>query len=77
MLKAMFPACASFGPLFMVMGFLMPNRGEGLPIGFFLAFPGALMTSAALNALYRSLHLQERSACAIPQTVETKVPGPV
>lgn len=45
MLKAMFPACASFGPLFMVMGFLMPNRGEGLPIGFFLAAPGALMTT--------------------------------
>ncbi|WLD12376.1 hypothetical protein [Planctellipticum variicoloris] len=77
MLKAMFPACASFGPLFMVMGFLMPNRGEGLPISFFLAVPGALMTTIALNMLYRAVTSLERPAGMTTTTAETKLPGSV
>lgn len=75
--KSLFPACASFGPLFMVMGFLTPNRGEGLPIGFFLAVPGALMTTIALNVLYRAVTSLERPAGMTTTPAETKLPGSV
>lgn len=77
MFKSLFPTCASFGPLFMVMGFLTPNRGEGLPIGFFLAVPGALMTTIALNLLYRAVTSLERPTGMTTMTTETKLSGSV
>lgn len=53
MLKTMFPVCASFGPLFIAMGSLFPDRLGSL--GFFIAAPGAFMTSAALITIFRAL----------------------
>lgn len=46
-LRGLFPACACFGPLFMVMGL----QGRGSTSGYGLAIAGALMTSAALLVL--------------------------
>ena len=60
MSKFLFPVYASFGPLFIAMGCLFPNRG-GAPYGFFVAFPGALMTSAALLIIFRTLTTLERT----------------
>jgi len=59
MSKSLFPTCASFGPTFMALAFLFPNRG-GLPYGLFMAVPGALMTSAAMLFLFRMLTKLER-----------------
>lgn len=53
MLKTCFPVCASFGPLFIAMGNLFPNRLG--PVGLFVAIPGAFMTSAALITIFRAL----------------------
>ena len=60
MSKTLFPVCASFGPLFVAMGSLFPNRGDA-PYGFFMAVPGALMTSAALLIIFRALTALERT----------------
>jgi hypothetical protein len=46
--KVLFPACASFGPMFMVIGL----EGQGTTYGFVCAGAGALMTSAALLMLF-------------------------
>jgi hypothetical protein len=46
-LRVLFPACASFGPLFMVIG-----RQGRTTSGFVSAETGALMTSAALLMLF-------------------------
>lgn len=51
MSNAAFPALASFGPLFIAAGFLVPTY----PYGCFVAFPGALMTSAALLIVFRQV----------------------
>lgn len=60
MSKTLFPVCASFGPLFIAMGCLFPNRADA-PYGFFIALPGALMTSAALLIIFRALTTLERT----------------
>ncbi len=60
MSKTFFPVCASFGPLFIAMGSLFPNRGDA-PYGFFVALPGALMTSAALLIIFRVQTTPERT----------------
>ena len=48
--KVLFPACASFGPMFMVIG--LQRRAT---VGFVRAGAGALMTSAALFMLFDRL----------------------
>ena len=58
MSNSAFPALASFGPVFMAAGFLVPTY----PYGCFIAFPGALMTSAALLILFRMLTVLGRQA---------------
>ncbi len=68
MLKALFPVCASSGPLFMVMGFLLPSQA---PYGYFIAVPGALMTSAALHIIFRTLTALERAPSTIQQSNES------
>ena len=69
MLKVMFPVCASFGPLFMVMGLLFPRQAphgilSAVPLMF--AVPGALMTSLALLTIHKSLSALERTPSAPP-----------
>ena len=54
MARTLFPVCASFGPVFMAMGNLFPNR-DGFSLGFVVALPGALMVSAALIILFREV----------------------
>ena len=49
LVRILFPALASFGPLFMVIGLRGPRGG---PSGPGLAAAGALMTSAALLLLF-------------------------
>ncbi len=72
MSRVLFPACASFGPMCLAMGCLFPNR-EGLPYGFvFLAFPGALMTVAALHILFRMLLSLERMPSVTDPSTEFK-----
>ncbi len=61
MSKSLFPVCASFGPTFMALGLLFPNRG-GFPYGLLMAGPGALMTSAAMMLLFRMLVKLERAS---------------
>ncbi len=46
--RVLFPACASFGPMFMVIGL----QGQGTLNGSVCALTGALMTSAALLMLF-------------------------
>jgi hypothetical protein len=46
--RMLFPACASFGPIFIVIGL----QGRGTTGGFVCAGAGALMTSAALLMLF-------------------------
>jgi hypothetical protein len=46
--RVLFPACASFGPMFIVIGL----EGQATPYGFACAGAGALMTSAALLMLF-------------------------
>lgn len=70
MSKTVFPACASFGPLFIAMGSLYPNRGDMLPIGFFIAAAGALLTSAALIILFRAVISHEQTPAATQQSTE-------
>ena len=60
-MKTTFPVCASFGPVMLALGSLSPNR-EGMPYGLLLAIPGALMTSAALIMVFRSLASLEASS---------------
>ena len=55
MSKALFPACAYFGPFITVNGFLLPA-----PYGYFVALPGALMTSVALHIIYRAMTTVDR-----------------
>jgi len=45
----LFPACASFGPLFIVIGCVLPNTFASGP----MAFVGAGATSFALITLYK------------------------
>jgi hypothetical protein len=52
--KAMFPACASFGPIMIAIGQGAPNR-DGIPYGFIASFPGAFATVAALMIIFREL----------------------
>ena len=60
MSKTFFPVYAGFGPFFVAMGSLFPNRDA--PYGFFVALPGALMTSAALLIMFRALTTLERTS---------------
>ncbi len=73
MSKALFPACASFGPLFIAMGSLFPNRGDTLPFGFFLAATGALATSAALIILFREVNSSEKAPVTAKQSIDSKI----
>jgi len=69
--KALFPACASFGPIMLAMGCLFPNR-DGAPYGLIMTLPGALMTTAALLIIFRALnglHAQSDSK------VDARLPG--
>lgn len=61
LMKTTFPVCASFGPVMLALGSLPPNR-DGMPYGLLLAIPGALMTSAALMMVFRSLVALETSS---------------
>jgi uncharacterized membrane protein len=70
MSKAVFPACASFGPILIAMGSLFPNRGDTLPFGFFVAAMGALVTSAALIILFRAVNSHEQTPVATKQSTE-------
>ena len=70
MLKPFFPVCASFGPLFIAMGSVFPNRSG--PYGFFIAAPGALMTSVALIMIFRALTALESNPSAIKQSIQSK-----
>lgn len=54
-MQALFPACASFGPLMLAMGSLFPNR-DGAPYGLFVTLPGGLMTTAGLLILFRAMN---------------------
>jgi hypothetical protein len=49
--KAMFPACASFGPIMIALGQDFPNR-DGIAYGFIARFPGPFATVAALMILF-------------------------
>ncbi len=69
--KAIFPACASFGPIMLAMGSLFPNR-DGTPYGVIMTFPGALMTTAALLILFRTLASLERSTNSSENAVESQ-----
>ena len=60
--EALFPACASFGPILIVMGCVFPPN-----LGSFAAFFGAGATSYALLTLYKMLAELHPQADA-PQT---------
>ena len=59
MSRALFPACASFGPLFIAMGCIYQRSGQSW--GFLLAYPGAVMTATALQTLFRMMCELERT----------------
>ncbi len=69
--KALFPACASFGPIMLAMGSLFPNR-DGTPYGLIITVPGALMTTAALLIVFRTLMSLETSTPSSEQSIESK-----
>ena len=75
MSRALFPACASFGPLFMTMGCLLPNR-SGQSWGFLIALPGALMTATALQTLFRMLCDLERMRSVDKPSTESTTQDP-
>jgi hypothetical protein len=50
-LNASFPACATLGPVFLLIGILSLNRQESY--GSSLVVMGGLMISAALHILFR------------------------
>jgi hypothetical protein len=54
LMKAIFPACACFGPTMLAMGALIPNR-DGMPYGLIVTLPGAAMTITALMILFRAI----------------------
>jgi hypothetical protein len=60
------PACAGFGPVFIAMGFLFPA-----PFGFFIALPGALVTSFALLTFFRMQTAFDMATSKIRQSSET------
>lgn len=71
MSKTLFPACASFGPLFIAMGSLFPNR-DGVPYGFIVAALGALATTAALLIIFRVLVVSEKTSSTVAQSLGSK-----
>lgn len=71
LMKTTFPACASFGPVMLALGSLPPSR-EGMPYGLLLAIPGALMTSAALLMVFRSLAALETSSTTPEPSLKTE-----
>lgn len=71
LMKTTFPACASFGPVMLALGSLPPNR-EGMSVGLLLAIPGALMTSAALLVVFRSLAALETSSTTPEPSLKTE-----
>lgn len=58
-LKALFPACATLGPVFTLIGVLSLNRQESY--GQSLVVMGGLLTSAALHILFRMVATQQRT----------------
>jgi hypothetical protein len=69
--KASFSACASFGPIMLAMGSLFPNR-DGTPYGLIITIPGAMMTTAALLIVFRSLTSLETSTSSSENSIESK-----
>lgn len=61
-LKALFPACATFGPVFMLIGILALNRQASY--GSSLVVTGGLLTSAALHILFQMLNAQQKATSA-------------
>ncbi|HBJ37180.1 MAG TPA: hypothetical protein DDZ51_20985 [Planctomycetaceae bacterium] len=72
MLKTLFPACASFGPLFIAMGHLFPSRADTVAITFLVGATGALMTSAALIMLFQTVNSTAKASDASKQSIESK-----
>jgi hypothetical protein len=58
-LNALFPACATLGPVFLLIGILSLNREESY--GSSLVIMGCLMTSAALHILFRMVATQQKA----------------
>lgn len=58
-LKSFFPACATLGPVFMLIGILSINRQESY--GSSLVVLGGLLTSAALHILFRMVVIQQKA----------------
>jgi hypothetical protein len=67
----LFPACASFGPIFIVIGCLLPKTIASGP----MAFVGAGATSYALLTLYKMLG--ELQLTAEPEPTVTPPPSTV
>lgn len=59
-LKALFPACAGLGPVFLVIGILSLNRQESY--GSSLVVIGGVMISVALHILFRMVATQKSIA---------------
>lgn len=72
MLKTLFPACASGGPLFIAMGSLFPNRADTVAFNFLVAATGAFMTTAALMMLFRTINSTENVPDESKQSIESK-----
>ncbi|MEZ6128377.1 MAG: hypothetical protein R3C59_06825 [Planctomycetaceae bacterium] len=68
--KAIFPACATFGPIMLALGSLFPNR-DGTPYGLTMTFPGALMTTAALLIVFRALTTLQKTSGSSEQFMES------
>jgi hypothetical protein len=63
--EALFPACTSFGPIFIVIGSVLPPTIVSGP----MAFVGAGATSYALITLYKMLsELQQQTNPESPET---------
>ena len=74
MSKAVFPPCASFGPLFIAIGHLLPAREA--PWGFFPAVLGAVMTSVALMIIHRELSaVTENNIKPEPRNTSSALPS--
>lgn len=69
LMKTTFPACACFGPVMLALGALPPNR-DGMPLGFIMAIPGALMTSAALLMVFRTFASLDASTASSKDAIK-------
>ena len=72
MLKNLFPACASFGPLAIVIGNSVPSRPDTVFYSTLVGGTGALMTSAALMMLFRMISSTSKAPNESKQSIESK-----